>query len=76
VQKLRVALVDAVEPDDVRAVIQRMLILALEGDVAAARLLLDRLLGPPVPLDLLEEVEALRAELEQLSQAVTRQQRR
>jgi hypothetical protein len=36
---------------------------AKSGDVAAAKLLLDRVLGPPVPLDLLERLAALEEHL-------------
>ena len=36
-----------------------MLSLAKGGDVQAAKLLWDRLLGPPVPVDVLERLEAL-----------------
>ena len=45
VNELRVALLDAVTPDDIRQVVRRLITLAQGGDVAAARLLFDRCLG-------------------------------
>jgi hypothetical protein len=45
VQQYRVALLDTVTPMDVRNVIRKMISLACAGDVAAAKLVLDRCLG-------------------------------
>ena len=61
VAKLREAGWKSVKPAEVGRVYRRLLDLALDGDVAAARLLLDRLLGPAVELDILERLEALEA---------------
>ena len=44
---LQEALRDAVEPEDIAAIARKLLHMALDGDVAAARLLLDRTLGLP-----------------------------
>jgi hypothetical protein len=51
VQELRVALVEAVSIEDLTAVVARLIREALAGDIQAIRCLLDRLLGPPQPLD-------------------------
>lgn len=59
VAKLREAGWKAIKPAEVKAVFRKMLDLALAGEVAAARLLLDRLIGPGVEADLLERLEAL-----------------
>jgi len=58
----RAALVNAVTPDDIRAVARMLVDRALEGDVGAAKLLMERLFGPPVAADVLERI----AELEQI----------
>jgi hypothetical protein len=59
VAQLRGGLLAAVTVRDVRDVARALLRSAKEGDVAAARELLQRLLGPPVELDLLERMHAL-----------------
>lgn len=61
VAQLRSALLRAVSMSDLRAVVKKLVDLALAGDVPAARLIMDRLLGPSVPLD----IETRLAELEQ-----------
>ena len=43
-----------------RAVVKQ----ALNGNVQATKVLLDRLLGPPQPLDILERLEQLEARME------------
>lgn len=58
-QLLRVGLMRAVSSGDLRAVIRKLVDLAKSGDVAASRLLLDRVLGPPVEVDLIERIERL-----------------
>ncbi len=59
VARLRSALFTAVKPADLRDVVAALLAAAKGGDVAAARELLQRLVGPPVELDLLERIESL-----------------
>ena len=59
VHEHRAALVNAVTPDDIRAVARMLVDRALEGDVGAAKLLFERLLGAPVAADLLERIEEL-----------------
>jgi hypothetical protein len=56
---LRAALADAVTAEDVRAIAKRLVIEAKSGDISAVRELLDRVIGRPVPADVLERVEAL-----------------
>jgi hypothetical protein len=63
VARLREAGWDSVKPAEVKQVYRKLLALALAGDVQAARLLLDRLLGPPVELDLLERIETLEGQV-------------
>src|SRR3954470_21441647 len=64
VARLRSALYKAVTPEDLREVIKAMLSTAKAGDVPAARELLQRLLGPPEAVDLLQRLDALEAKLE------------
>lgn len=59
----RAALVNAVTPNDVAAVARMLVDKALEGDVAAAKLLFERLFGPPVASDVLERIAELEAVL-------------
>lgn len=59
VGQLRSALLDAVSEDDVREVIAAMVKKAKDGDMAAARILFDRCLGPPVAADIVARIEAL-----------------
>jgi hypothetical protein len=66
--RLRSALFKAVTPDDLRDVIQALLTAAKGGDVSAAKELMQRLLGPPEAIDLLERLEALEAKIEQPAQ--------
>lgn len=51
VARLRAALVRAVTPEDIAAVVEALIEKARSGDVAAARELLDRTLGKPDALD-------------------------
>jgi hypothetical protein len=52
VQLIRTALVNAVTPKDIKAVIQRLLQQAKDGDVASAKIIFDRAAGPAQSLDL------------------------
>jgi len=63
VARLRAALVEAVSPADVKAIARRLVKQALAGDVAAARTLFDRLLGPCEAADALERLERLEGKL-------------
>jgi hypothetical protein len=61
--ELRTALYEAVTPDDLRAIVKKLVKHAKAGDVTAAREVLNRLLGKPEPVDLLERIEALEQRL-------------
>ena len=63
VARLRAELLRAVTPQDLRDVVAALLARAKAGEVAAVKELLQRLLGPPVELDLLERIEALEQRL-------------
>jgi len=63
-QELRVALLGSVSTTELKLVIKRLVTEAKAGDIAAAKVLLDRLLGPPVAVDLLERIEQIEATLE------------
>jgi hypothetical protein len=65
---LRKAVLKAVTPEEVAAIVRALLSRAMDGDVAAAREVLNRVLGPPIEADLLERLERLeRAIHEQIS---------
>lgn len=66
VQALRVSLVDSVSTDDFAAVTKRLVKEALAGDVQAAKLLFDRVLGPSVAVDLVLQIEAMEEEIKKL----------
>ena len=68
VARLRAALLKSVSPDDLRAVMASLLAKAKDGDVAAARELLQRLLGPPVELDLTDRLMVLEQRIEEIQQ--------
>ena len=62
--RLRAALYDAVGEEDVREVVLGLVAGAREGNVAAARELLLRVLGKPLELDLIERLERLEAAID------------
>lgn len=59
VGELRSALLKAITPTDVRAIIKKLVALAKSGDTTAAKIVLERALGQPVPIDLIERIESL-----------------
>ena len=59
VAELRSAMLSAVTEDDIREIVQKLVAMAKEGDIAAAREVLLRTLGRPVESDLLERLEGL-----------------
>ncbi len=63
VAELRAAILDAVTPADVVDVIRALVKAAKGGDVAAAKVFLDRILGTPLAVDVLERIERLEEEL-------------
>ena len=64
-QMLRTAMYAAIRPIDLRMVVKKMIELAKAGDVAAARVVLDRALGPPLPIDYEERLAELEKRLSQ-----------
>lgn len=62
---LRSALLEAVTPEDIAAVVRALIDKAKSGDVAAIRELIDRCIGKPQETDLFERLEALEASLPQ-----------
>lgn len=65
--KLRAAIQLAVDEGDVEAIIAKLVSMAREGDLTAAREILDRTVGKAAQSDLLERVKALEAAAERLS---------
>ena len=63
VSRLRSALLNAVTEDDMTAVIQALVAKAKKGDVAAARVMFDRVLGKPIESDLFARIEALEEQI-------------
>ena len=59
VGQLRSALLDAVSDEDIRRTIKTITTQARDGDIVAARILFDRLLGPPIAADVVARLEAL-----------------
>jgi hypothetical protein len=66
VAELRSTLFQAVTPADLKKVVAALLKKAKSGDVASIRELLQRLLGPPEAVDLLERLDAVEAKMTQL----------
>lgn len=61
VSQLRAAILEAVSAEDVAAIIEQLISKARQGDLAAAREILDRTVGKPAQSNLLERIEALEA---------------
>ena len=76
VGKLRAALIRSVTPDEVRKIIAGLVKAAVDGDVSAAKLLFDRLLGPPQRREMRMDVPwaVVRPELDQASPVVRHRQ--
>jgi hypothetical protein len=68
VARLRSALFKAVSPADLRDVLAALLKQAKAGDVASIKELLQRLLGPPEAVDMVERLDALEEKIEQLTE--------
>ena len=63
VGRLRAAMLESVTPEDIAAIIARLIELAKEGDVRAIKEVLDRTLGKPQEADFIERLEAIEASL-------------
>ncbi len=59
VGELRSALLGAVTPEDLMAIVAKLVDLAKQGDIPAAKEILTRTLGKPHEHDLLERIEQL-----------------
>ncbi len=64
VAALRGALLEAVTPADLAAIARSLVQAARSGDVAAAKLVFERVLGRPLEADILDRLEALEQALE------------
>jgi hypothetical protein len=62
--QFRATIFEAVKPEDLRAVVEKVVELAKGGDLMAAKLLFDRTVGPPVEVDLIERIERMEAAVE------------
>ncbi len=67
VAKLRTAALAAVTQRDLKAIVKKLVSLALEGDVAAAREVLSRTLGPADAFDVITRLENLEAVIDRKS---------
>ncbi len=63
VGRLRAALLEAVTPEDIAAIIARLIEQAKGGDVRAIKEVFDRTLGKPQEADFIERLEAIEASL-------------
>ena len=63
VGELRSALIDAVKPGDLKAIAKALVEAAKGGDVAAAKVVFERVLGRPLEADILERLEALESRI-------------
>lgn len=64
VQLLRDELFRTVSPERFKRVLSALLEKAESGDVQAARVVLDRTLGAPLPADVLERIDALEQQIQ------------
>lgn len=64
VAKLRSVMLQAVTQADMKAIVKKLVDEAKGGDVRAAKEVLDRCLGKPIELDLIERIERLESFLE------------
>ncbi|MBX3323467.1 MAG: hypothetical protein KF757_10790 [Phycisphaeraceae bacterium] len=65
VGRLRSAMIESVTIKDMGEVVATVIERAKAGDMAAAKLLLDRVLGPVVAIDVLARIEALEAAMDE-----------
>tara|TARA_R110002111_G_scaffold189680_3_gene254956 strand:+ start:142 stop:468 length:327 start_codon:yes stop_codon:yes gene_type:complete len=64
VNKLRTAMLNSVTEDDLKKVVKKLVNLAIDGNVPAAKEVLDRCLGKPVEADLIERLDQLEGIIE------------
>lgn len=70
VGKLRGVLLESVTEEDMRAVVEALVGAAKQGDVAAAKVLFERVLGRPLEADILERIETLEQAASERQEAV------
>lgn len=58
-QKIRAALLTSIKPNDIRAVVAKLVEMAKAGDLPAIKELLDRAVGRPAPSDVAARIEQL-----------------
>jgi ribosomal protein L17 len=54
---------DAVTEDDLTEVVESLITKAKNGDIAAIKVLFDRLFGPPIAADVVERIERLEQQI-------------
>jgi hypothetical protein len=64
VGRLRSELIESVKIKDMAEIVASLVERAKAGDTAAAKLLLDRVLGPALAIDVLERIEIIEAAIE------------
>lgn len=64
IARLRSTLVECVSPEDLKEIVRVLIEKAKAGDIAAAREIIDRVLGKPLPSDLEERLAMLEEQLE------------
>ena len=69
VARLRSTLFKAVSPADLQEVLAALVRQAKAGDVTSIKEVLQRLLGPPEAVDLIERLDALESKIEQLNES-------
>ena len=71
VAELRSAMLKAISTEDIRRVVEALVAEAKDGNVSAAKELLDRCLGKPQEADLIERIESLEAEIDEEEEVAT-----
>jgi len=64
VHEHRAAMVQAVTPEDIAAIMRQLVRQAVEGDVQAAKIILERFFGRPADTDTLERIENIEERLD------------
>lgn len=67
VARIRAEILRKEDPSDVHAVIAAMRSKALEGDATAAKVYLDRVMGPVTPMEIDARIEGLESQIEALT---------
>lgn len=59
VNRLRTAMLSQVKEGNIKTVLKQLIEKAEGGDLAAAKILFDRVFGPPLPVDIIQRLEDL-----------------